>query len=826
MEEEKNKSYNNITKEQENILKQEIKFIHEEFKNKIEEHKRLKEELKNVKKSFHMGLNDYTIEKNLTIEKEQEIESLLSKISKMLKMMSLSINQTINKKFYTHLLEISNNRNKEKILLKFFNFVFNVYNYSKIYINNINIGNADIKNDDYFIDINNFVDNTQSVHELLTIIRNENEIKNILVYSYDIFHNLLKENEEIYLIIKKSYFELFNEINNTERQYPLDFLFDFMKNNFNIIDLEKQVEELKNSLNKLIQEKNAKFVEVKNIESVIKTYNRNCKIISNYIKALKSFYYRIKEQNNPNNENAKNNDAIKELIEDINKFKKLRLDYDKINSNFDAMTSLSFGTNYTLSEKSSIKSSIIDSKNNNEENNSDNENININLNLNINENKDESHNDKNNNDNKENNEKNNQNKEKKIEPKTNKNKNALNKKDNININVKDINNNNENDNKLMNKMINKNLANKSINLNKNKNLNKNNNSYIGKRNTKTLDKKNISLSKQNMKIINMNNLTSTEYSTNVNNKSQIKKQLHTRTFATYKNQRPKKNSSFNKETKNKKLNTNDKKMFQSKIKAQKTLNNKQVNKKYKANNNSSHNYSNIIKNKNIIKITNDKIKKKDWDKQKDKNHNISINKKNSTQIMESKNTTTFDDLNKTKNMKDESNRTQNEKGDKNINPILSPISYTNTLKLYNPSDKNTEKEFDKPFLLNSNQKYNFNGNNRYNISKKIEQLKKKEPEDYIEIIMPNKENNINDEYFDPNNMKDSICDEMISQNFGTANSLIRSTTNDYINRLGFKNNVLWSENLYRNKALKFKTNFKKLNIEKPIDTSSCCAACT
>lgn len=826
MEEEKNKSYNNITKEQENILKQEIKFIHEEFKNKIEEHKRLKEELKNVKKSFHMGLNDYTIEKNLTIEKEQEIESLLSKISKMLKMMSLSINQTINKKFYTHLLEISNNRNKEKILLKFFNFVFNVYNYSKIYINNINIGNADIKNDDYFIDINNFVDNTQSVHELLTIIRNENEIKNILVYSYDIFHNLLKENEEIYLIIKKSYFELFNEINNTERQYPLDFLFDFMKNNFNIIDLEKQVEELKNSLNKLIQEKNAKFVEVKNIESVIKTYNRNCKIISNYIKALKSFYYRIKEQNNPNNENAKNNDAIKELIEDINKFKKLRLDYDKINSNFDAMTSLSFGTNYTLSEKSSIKSSIIDSKNNNEENNSDNGNININLNLNINENKDESHNDKNNNDNKENNEKNNQNKEKKIEPKTNKNKNALNKKDNINIDVKDINNNNENDNKLMNKMINKNLANKSINLNKNKNLNKNNNSYIGKRNTKTLDKKNISLSKQNMKIINMNNLTSTEYSTNVNNKSQIKKQLHTRSFATYKNQRPKKNSSFNKETKNKKLNTNDKKMFQSKIKAQKTLNNKQVNKKYKANNNSSHNYSNIIKNKNIIKITNDKIKKKDWDKQKEKNHNISINKKNNTQIMESKNTTTFDDLNKTKNMKDESNRTQNEKGDKNINPILSPISYTNTLKLYNPSDKNTEKEFDKPFLLNSNQKYNFNGNNRYNISKKIEQLKKKEPEDYIEIIMPNKENNVNDEYFNPNNMNDSICDEMISQNFGTANSLIRSTTNDYINRLGFKNNVLWSENLYRNKALKFKTNFKKLNIEKPIDTSSCCAACT
>ena len=821
MEEEKNKTNSNITEEKESILKQEIKYIHEEFKNKLEEHKRLKEELKNVKKSFHMGLKDYTRQKNLTIEKEQEIESLLSKISKMLKMMSLSINQTINKKFYTHLLEISHNRNKEKILLKFFNFVFNVYNYGKIYINNMNIGNAYIKNDDYFIDINNFVDNTQSVHELLTIIRNENEIKNILVYSYNIFHNLQKENEDIYLIIKNSYFELFNEINNTERQYPLDFLFDFMKNNFNIIDLEKQVEELKNSLNKIIQEKNAKFVEVKNIESVIKTYNRNCKIISNYIKALKGFYYRIKEQNSINSQNDKNNDAIKELIEDINKFKKLKLDYDKINSNVDAMTSLSFGTNYTLSEKSSIKSSVIDSKNNNEEINSENENINIYLNAN--KNKDENHND---NGNKENSGKINQNKEKKIEPKTNKNKNVLNKKDNINIDLNNISNNNENDNKLMNKMINKSLANKSINLNKSKNFNKNNNSYIVKRNNKEFDKKNISLSKQNMKIIDMNNLTSTEYSSNANNKSLIKKQSNTRSFATYKNQKPKKNSSFYTESKNKKLNTGDKKIFQTKIKAQKTLNNKQVNKRYKANNNSSHNYSNIIKNKNIIKITNDKIKKKDKDKEKDKEKNISINKKNSTQIIESKNTTTFDDLNKTKNMKDESNRTQIEKEDKNVNPILSSISYTNTLQLYNPSDKNTEKEFDKPFLLNSNQKYDFNGNNRYNISKKIEQLKKKEPEDYIEIIMPNKENNVNDDYFDPNNMKDSICDEMISQNFGTANSLIRSTTNDYINRLGFKNNVLWSENLYRNKALKFKSNFKKLNIEKPIDTSSCCASCT
>ena len=143
------------------------------------------------------------------------------------------------------------------------------------------------------------------------------------------------------------------------------------------------------------------------------------------------------------------------------------------------------------------------------------------------------------------------------------------------------------------------------------------------------------------------------------------------------------------------------------------------------------------------------------------------------------------------------------------------------------SDKNTEKDIeDKQLTLSHNHRYDFQGKNRYNISKKIERLKQKEQDESIEFTIPNKDHTNNDDYYDINNIKDSICDEMISQNFVTANSLVRSTTNDYINKLGFKNNVLWSENLYKNKALKFKSNFKKLNIEKPIDTSSCCAACT
>ena len=804
MEEERSKDKNILSEEQENILKQEIKFIQEEFKNRIEEYKKLKDELKNVKKSFHNGLNDYTIQKNLTIEKEQEIESLLSKISKMKKMMTLSINETISKKFYTHLLEISNNKQKEKILLKYFYFLFNIYNFCKIYLdNNKTLDDKDtfdkinkINNfsQNYFTcmnNISNFIDNNQPIQDLLTIIRNEIEIKNILAYSYDILHNLQKEYQEIYIIVKKTYIELFNEMNNIEKQYPFDFLFDFMKNIFAIIDYEKQVEDLKNILNKLIQEKNAKFIEVKNIESVIKTYNRNCKIISNYIKALKSFYYRIKEQNNininkNNNNNINNNEIMRELIDDIEKFKKITIDYDKINSNFDVVTSLSFGTNYTLSEKSSIKSSIIDSKNNIDDNENE------------------------------------KNSDKKSINKTENNNNIdinleLEKKDtNANLTYIKIIKKDNNDSDLNNKsqkIINK----KNININKDININ--NNSFIGKKNNKTMKKQKNSLSKQNMII---NYFTTTDK--NINKKNQLKKQLNTKSFNNKTNINKNKNTSFNTESNDKNINkiilskqkyNNDQKLLKSKINAYKLLNN-EVKKKINTNSNNSYNFINI-KNNNINNNNNNNL-----------SQNIISTKinKDEQNISKTKNINNID-TDKTKTLKIKNKKTKIIIEEKDDNKILSVPNHTNTLKLYNNSEKNTEKEFEnKPFLINSKKKYDFIGNNRYNISKKIEQLKKKEPEESIEITMPNKENNINDEFFDSNNIKDSICDEMISQNFGTANSLIRSTTNDYINRLGFKNNVLWSENLYKNKVFKFKSNFKKLNIEKPIDTSSCCASCT
>ena len=795
-----------VSKE-ESILKQEMNFIQEEFKSKIVELKKLREEIKKVKTSFNDGLNEYNRQKNATIEKEREIELLLSKVSKMKKLVYLSLNQTINKKFYTHLLEISSNKLKEKILLKIFNFIFGIYNYSKIYITSID------KNLNEF-NINDIIDECLSIQELLIILKNENEIRNILFYMYEIFHNLEEENQELFKNLKNSFLQLFNEMDVGEKMYPFDFLMDYIKNIFSIIYNERNVEELKAVLNNLMKEKNKKFIEIKNIESIIKTYNRNIKIISNYVKALKTFYYRIKEQNKNNNNNDQytneksNIDVIKDLIDDIEKFKKITLDYDKLNSNFDAMTSLSFGTNYTLSEKSSIKSSIMDSKNNNDdminetksELNENNDKISKDLNIHFEE--------KNNN--------------KKIIIK------------NISIET--------NDNII--KFHKKSVENKAINRNGNINTNKIN-SFLNPTNNdkRQITKKNISLMHNNIF-----NLTTTDISSN--NKSQIKKQINIKNTSDAKSLDKKGNNiSYDKKFKNKNISNKNKKFntknnLPIKISAQKILN-KEIKKRFNSNNikgaakNNSQKFQSVNNIKNKSQIFEPKGNKSKQRKIEPYITNKSVNK---TAISKNINIP----INKTKNLKNPNPNISIPQIDQIKNDNGKPLMTLNnvdphsdkTIKMLTVTDNITEKEFDinkkdiPPIFLptkinhNQNQRYDLQGKNRYNISKKIEQLKQKENEEYIEITMSNKENNMNENYFDSNDIKDSICDEMITQNFGTANSLIKSTTNDYINRLGFKNNFLWSENLYKNKALKFKSNFKKLNIEKPIDTSSCCAACT
>ena len=515
----------------------------------------------------------------------------------------------------------------------------------------------------------------------------------------------------MYLNIKNSFLELYSEMNSMERQYPFDFLFDYLKNIFNVIDYEKQVESLKDMLNKLTQEKNAKFVEVKNIESVIKKYNRNIKIISNYKKALKTFYYRIIEHNKNNNkednnqndkennknendknnnnennkennknenvkENKNNNNKLRDLIDDIEKFKKITLDYDKINSNFDAMTSLSFGTNYTLSEKSSIKSSsIIDYKNNNIDNEY---NIDINCNSNINSNE------------------------------------VVNKDLNMNIlkkNNQNIINNilKKNEINKTNKIQKKSVGNKTLNLKINNNNNEN--TYNVRKNKNKNTKKKISLTKHNA-----GNLTTiTEY--NINNNIQINRQL------------------------NSKSSINNNKKIQNKSNNISNTKDKKILNKSKLNNNSKNNINRKINGQNLLnkdikkRFNNDKNNKyNNINKKLSPNLKSSINIKNNNQKFESNNI----NIKNKKILKNEKTVSENVKEIKNDNKteINLNSSPPETVKIHGGSDNSTEKEFEnKPLISYQNNIYDFQSNNKYNISKKIIQLRQRDPEESIEITM-------------------------------------------------------------------------------------------
>ena len=325
------KDDNSLTPEEEKPLKDAMILVQEEFNKKNEVLRKLKTELSETKKIFHSELQEYQKLTKLTIDKENEIEKLYIKITKLKKKERLAVKTKFSHKLYTHLLEIAENKNKENLLKKYFSLI--------LFENN---------------------QKERTVKELIKIFKNEEEIKNLLCYSYIMYIDLRKNNISLFHELKQRIDSYHSEISKLEGQYPFDFLFDCLRNVFDIIELENLIKESNDDLNKLIEKKNSKFVEVKNIELKIKNYNRNIRTIDNYMKAVNNFFNRIKEYNkNPSNQKAI---LIRELIDEIDKFKMIEFDFSKMNNNFDAM-SLTIGTNYTQSEESSMKSNKNGSKN-------------------------------------------------------------------------------------------------------------------------------------------------------------------------------------------------------------------------------------------------------------------------------------------------------------------------------------------------------------------------------------------------------------------------------------------------------------------------------
>ena len=323
-----NKSSNKI---EENKLKSAYLFLTNEYNSlKKEKLNSLNEELKITKLSFQEHIKQYQKDVLLTLEREKEIEQLFSKISKTKKRRALIMNNSFNDKFYHHLLEIIDNSEKGKILKNFFSLIL-------------------------------YKDNKEerSIKDILEILKDKEEIKNLIYYSGKIYSDLRVKDENEFLNLKKKFDKYFSEIDDSEkRQYPFDKLFECVNIIFEIIDYKTKIKTNNIILEKLTEKKNAKFVEIKILELKIKNLNKKIKMVKNNLKILRSFCDRFHEQKSINSEQG-----LKELIQNIEEYQKQEKEFQKVNPPGDVITSLTFGTYYTQSEDSSVKSSKFSSKN-------------------------------------------------------------------------------------------------------------------------------------------------------------------------------------------------------------------------------------------------------------------------------------------------------------------------------------------------------------------------------------------------------------------------------------------------------------------------------
>lgn len=681
------------------IIKQEILFYISEYNNKLAEYKIIQENISKTKVVLSKLITEYTIKKNSVIEKEKENEALLIKISKLTKNLLISINKAINKKFYEHLKSILGDKQKEKLLIQFFNFSFNLYNLSKYF-------HFHIQENIIFDIFGNFgldINENQEMRNILRILRDEYEIKNLILYSKEIIQNLSKESISVYNKIKNVFSNLYNEIKKEGKQYPIDLLFDFLNNIFNIINYEKQVEDMKILINNLTLEKNDKFIKIKNLEILINGYITNKKIISNYIKELNGFLIKIKKK--PEKKFSEN---IDELKKDIEKIKNLKVNYDKLNNNFNNMASL-----FEINKEFKNNLDKFDNLFNNKEN--------------------------------------------------------LNQKEKKNLDEVKVNKENYSTNYLVkkNEKVKYEKINKIyiINVNHDKTRNRSNNL-----------KRSING--------NGNNIKSFNYKTMYNN-----------------------------------ISLNTKKNFQDlsihKTKPKQNEGEKKFNEIYK-----NININNVKESRNRKDLMKNKIDKKYYKSTQENKINRTLNNIIFKNIIKEP---PIKKNNKNKNTPNIILYNQSRK-----NKISNQNCFGKNISKKNEQFKNISNQQKEEGLLKNNKTFLQNEIKNENKQEKEEQIKQNEQKNSIEITRPNQENNNNDENAEIDEIKDSICDEIGSKKLSGGNYLIVSNTNskNYINKLGIQQNIIWSENIYKNKNIQYKPNNKQLNIEKKIDAFSCCASCT
>ena len=211
----KNNNSNGLSLEEENLLKDAMVFLQEEYNIKKDKLSLLRQELAQTKKQFQNQLKEYQKETQLTIEKENDIQQLFYKISKKKKKRALIIKNSFNRKFYKHLLEISTNPKKEKILKNFFSLILLENNQE-----------------------------TRTVNELIEILKNEDEITNLLYYSHKIYCDIRKNDEKRYNELKNKFDNYNSELKELDGgEYPFDEMFECLGIIFEIIEYDKNIKE-------------------------------------------------------------------------------------------------------------------------------------------------------------------------------------------------------------------------------------------------------------------------------------------------------------------------------------------------------------------------------------------------------------------------------------------------------------------------------------------------------------------------------------------------------------------------------------------------------
>ena len=303
---------NKLSKENSELLSDSLRYLISEYQKKKEELEKLRPEIINIKTEFNTQIKIYQEITQKIITCEEEIEKKLNKISKIKTNQEISIFNNLNRKCFSHLLELSKNNNQN---LK---DLFNILNYKN-------------KESEFFI-----------------ILKNENEFNYLLHYSYKIYKNLFQ-------IDKKRFDEIKNFFDNLKiYTYPFDFIFEYLKNNILILNLNTEITMKKKNLDLEIQNKNIKFLEIKSIENEIIQQENYYKTLIKYRKVIHSLIDKYKEIEKENFE------GINEYLNTIVQIK--NYDFTR-NNNFDNMSSLSLQSEYTVSENASLISNSLNISN-------------------------------------------------------------------------------------------------------------------------------------------------------------------------------------------------------------------------------------------------------------------------------------------------------------------------------------------------------------------------------------------------------------------------------------------------------------------------------